>query len=122
VLTRARKHLLVALILPLLVVKAMLPAGFMPTVSDGQLRIVMCSAGLAQAGSATADESLPGERAPNCAFAVAGLAAPPPPLLTMLVPLAPCHLPAPSNAAVTATAALRRYQSPRGPPSTLLPA
>ncbi|MFO1502739.1 MAG: hypothetical protein U1F39_02865 [Steroidobacteraceae bacterium] len=73
-------HLLIALLLPLMVMRGMLPAGYMATAEDGKVRLVMCSAGLTAAGntdsgsdgndSQTAD-------AGTCLFAHATSVAPP---------------------------------------------
>ncbi len=82
--TRANRHLLIALLLPVLVFRALLPAGFMP-VSDGAgLRLVMCSDGLA-ALSSHAHEEAPasGGQDPQdrdegaCLFALSATGAPP---------------------------------------------
>lgn len=114
--SRSRKSLLAALILPLLVLKGMLPAGYMPSVEEGQLRIVMCSEGLAQQGSG--DDPLPASAAPGCAFAVASLAALPPTLPAVLAP-ASCHvlLRGAPGTCIAPVPSLKRSQSPRGPPA-----
>lgn len=44
--TRRLTRRCIALLLPLMVLRALLPAGYMPAVEHGQWRMVMCSAGL----------------------------------------------------------------------------
>jgi len=46
VISRRHIRLVIALLLPLMVLRAMLPAGYMPVAENGELRMVMCSAGL----------------------------------------------------------------------------
>lgn len=72
-----RRHLrlVLALLLPLMALRALLPAGTMPVAEDGGLRIVMCSAGLAQPGD-DGDHELP-PNAGDCPFAHAATLAPP---------------------------------------------
>ena len=75
---RRHLHLLIALLLPLMVMRGMLPAGYMAVAEDGKLRIVMCSAGLVvpgDSGSDTDDHRLPDSG--NCLFAHAATVAPP---------------------------------------------
>lgn len=78
---RNMPHLL-ALMLPLMLLRALLPAGYMPVVEQGALRIVLCSAGLALYTSAHnsdhgSDEHAPRAISADCAFAYASPAAPP---------------------------------------------
>jgi hypothetical protein len=70
-----RRRLLIALLLPVLALRVLLPGGFMPVVEAGELRIVMCAEGLQlPAGDgghpATEDGGV-------CAFAHASFNAPP---------------------------------------------
>ena len=78
--SRRHLHLLIALVLPLMVMRGMLPAGYMAAAEDGKLRIVMCSAGLAPAGDSGSGpdggDPLPGD-AGSCLFAHAASVAPP---------------------------------------------
>lgn len=81
-LTRRHTRQIIALLLPLMVLRAFLPAGFMPVAGQGELRIVMCSEGI-QAPSTTArDDGANGHQLPSgssgdCAFAHAATSAPP---------------------------------------------
>jgi hypothetical protein len=79
VLTRRRLHLVIALLLPLMALRSLLPAGYMTVAEHGTLRIVMCSAGLAlsaDAGKSSTDHQLPGDSG-TCSFAHAAVSAPP---------------------------------------------
>jgi hypothetical protein len=53
--SRRKRELWIALLLPLLTLRALLPVGHMPTVADGNLRIVMCSAGIGGTAGDTRD-------------------------------------------------------------------
>lgn len=118
--SRARLHCIVALLLPLLALKALLPPGYMPSAGDGQLRIVMCSAGLAAiTGGGHGEDAPPGDPAP-CAFAIAGVVAPPPFLAATWLPLREAALPLAAPATSRPDAPPRRYQAPRGPPISLI--
>jgi hypothetical protein len=79
VISRRRLHLLIALLLPLMVVRGMLPAGYMASAEGGKLRIVMCSAGLAPAdtrgGTDSGDQTVPDPG--HCLFAHAATLVPP---------------------------------------------
>lgn len=115
--SRSRLHLVIALLLPLLALKALLPPGYMPSAGDGQLRIVMCSAGLA-AFTDHGDPDAPPAAQDSCAFAMAGVAAPPPSIAIYWLPSSAPRLPAADGVAIAVPAtALLRSQSPRGPPA-----
>lgn len=71
----SRRRLLIALLLPVLALRVLLPAGFMPVVEAGELRIVMCAEGLqGQPGDGGHPATEDGN---NCPFAHASLNAPP---------------------------------------------
>jgi hypothetical protein len=89
VLTRHRKDLLLALLLPLIVLRALLPAGFMPVIEDGELRIVMCSDGL-QIDTGATDDTGPSHGGDNCPFAHAAVNAPP--VTTAVIAAGSLHL------------------------------
>jgi hypothetical protein len=78
VISRRRIRHVIALLLPLMVLRALLPAGFMPVAEHGELRMVMCSAGLALPGT---DHSGKGTQdhtgSDSCPFAHAAASAPP---------------------------------------------
>lgn len=117
--TRAHRYLIVALVLPLLALKAMLPAGYMSSVVDGELRIVMCSVGLAALSTSDGGDDSPGPQPPSCAFAASAIAVPPPAQM-LLAPLV-CHAVRRDVTASHATfaTALQRCQTARGPPIPL---
>jgi hypothetical protein len=76
-----RRHipLLIALLLPLMVMRGLLPAGYMAAAEDGKLRIVMCSAGLVTTGEAGSgsDSGQPSAAGTgDCLFAHAATVAP----------------------------------------------
>lgn len=81
--------LLIALLLPLMVMRGLLPAGYMASAEDGTLRIVMCSAGLVAPADSSSSEYPAGEDPGNpsvadpgqCLFAHASVPAPPAPLV-----------------------------------------
>jgi hypothetical protein len=78
--------MMIALLLPLLALRALLPAGYMPSADDEGPRMVLCSAGLA-AWSAPAGNPQPahGTARDDCPFAHAALNAPPPHLVAAVV-------------------------------------
>lgn len=75
---RRHLHPVLALLLPLMLLRALLPPGYMPVASDEGLRIVMCSAGLSTQADAPAgtDHSQTGDDG-SCLFAHAATFAPP---------------------------------------------
>jgi hypothetical protein len=118
---RRHLHLLVALLLPLIVVRSLLPEGFMPVAEDGQIRMVLCSEGLqAPAGDRDpGDHPLAGSSG-DCLFAHAS--SPAPPSVIVAVPLsvvvtndvvAAAQLPRPADT-------ILRSQFARGPPALTL--
>ena len=80
----------IALLLPLMLLRAVLPPGYMPVANDGGLRIVMCSVGL-QLNSDAGANGDHGQAADDgsCLFAHAAAFAPP--------SVAPCCPLAPSS-------------------------
>jgi hypothetical protein len=78
--TRRRLHFVLALLLPLLALRVLLPAGYMATADADGLRIVLCSEGLAAWNTPDGDPA-PHQQpdgANDCPFAHAALNAPPP--------------------------------------------
>lgn len=114
---RRHLHTVIALLLPLMVLRAILPPGYMPVATDGGLRIVMCSAGLVtQADAGTGTDHSQVSDGGSCLFAHAATFAPPgaapccaalPPALSFDVPLA-AQLPLPTGPP--------RFAAARGPP------
>ena len=117
--TRRRIRFLIALLLPLMVLRALLPAGYMPVAGNDGLRIVMCSAGLATTttGDATDRGDHPGlAGGEGCVFAHAAVAAPPPVQGVPAVRVAAGTSPdTPAESFVIST--LLRSQSARAPPA-----
>lgn len=121
---RRHLHLLIALMLPLMVLRGMLPAGYMAVADGGKLRVVMCSAGLVQPGD---DASAPDSNDPrqadsgSCLFAHAATVAPPiqhgvaraaPPVLL--------EFSAGNSAALPPTTGPPRSAAARAPPAFLI--
>lgn len=81
--SRRRLHLVLTLLLPLMALRALLPAGYMPVSENGELRVVMCSQGLMQPGDPADNGNDRGDghqlppNAGECPFAHAMVAAPP---------------------------------------------
>ncbi len=84
----SRRHLrpFIALLLPLLALRALLPPGYMPLAGADGPRIVMCGTGLSTTLSTAAGDH-PHHRLPasgnDCPFAHAAVHAPPPQLATL---------------------------------------
>jgi hypothetical protein len=117
-------HLVIALLLPLMVLRAMLPAGYMPVAENGTLRIAMCSDGFQPAAtdhsgdqqSGSGDHQLPSGSG-DCPFANAAMNAPPPAVSQSVVTVESDAGAAPAIAAPTHAASIVRVQSARGPPT-----
>jgi hypothetical protein len=112
---RRHLHLLIALLLPLMVLRGMLPAGYMPVAEGGELRMALCSDGLRSPGKDAGDHRLPGSSG-DCLFAHAAASAPPP---SCLAPAGrsvaePACIDMPAD--LPPVGFLRRSQSPRAPP------
>ena len=124
---RSHRMLLALLLLPGLLIRAAVPAGFMPAVGQGAvLTMAMCSGQAAQSvvvhpeGSPVPAD--PGQRSPQhheapCVFA-ATAGGPPPPLAAALVaaPTLPADNAHPVFAAPIARPAIRAH-APRAPPA-----
>jgi hypothetical protein len=123
VISRRHKRFVIALLLPLMVLRAMLPAGFMPVAENGVLRIALCSDGLYPAvidqgkdHEHGGNHKLPSDSG-NCPFANAAANAPPPvttPILLRIDSDAGAIL---APATPVSAASIVRVQSARGPPS-----
>jgi len=118
-------HLVIALLLPLMVLRAMLPAGYMPVAQDGTLRIAMCSDGIQPAATDHGDKSTGSGHeqssvSGSCAFANAAASAPPPAALQSIAVIEFDAGFIPAGAAPHRSASIVRVQSARGPPSLSL--
>lgn len=116
--SRRHLHLLIALLLPLMVVRGLLPTGYMPLAENGVLKMALCSDGLQRPSDAGNNDNhpLPGSNG-DCLFAHAAASAPPPSLLALPAPLVVAGQ-APESAAAQQTATvIPRAQSQRGPPA-----
>jgi hypothetical protein len=121
VVIRRHLHLCIALLLPLMVMRSLLPVGFMPVADGGQIRMVLCSAGLQLPGSDhdSGDRPLPGSGG-DCLFAHASTTAPPPVVFAAPAPV-PAAVDVVAAASLPRTAdTLLRAQSARGPPALIL--
>jgi len=114
--SRRHLHLLIALLLPLMVVRGLLPAGFMPVAQDGELRMVLCSDGLElPAGGKGSGDHAPGSGG-DCLFAHAAASAPPQAIVS-LTPFGPVEGPTfHTPRAQQWPGVIPRAQAPRGPP------
>lgn len=110
-----RRHLTIALLLPLLALRALLPAGFMPVVDAGELRIVMCADGLQlPTGDSGHSDSSGGN---DCPFAHASLNAPPVQSGAIIALRAPeFHAVTSANSHLPATTGPPRTAAARAPP------
>lgn len=125
VISRRHMHLVIALLLPLMVLRAMLPPGYMPVAENGTLRIALCSDGIYPAADNSSDKSTgSGHEQPStsgsCAFANAAASAPPPAALQSVVAIEVNAGTVPASTAPTRSASIVRVQSARGPPSLSL--
>jgi hypothetical protein len=119
-------HLVIALLLPLMVLRAMLPTGYMPVAENGAFRIALCSDGIyPTATDHSSDESTgsgheQSSTSGSCAFANSAAGAPPPAALQSIVAIEIDAGTIPASAAPTRSASIVRVQSARGPPSISL--
>lgn len=115
-----RLHLVLALLLPLMALRALLPAGYMPVSEGGELRIAMCSAGLSAPDSpdgAPADDGQLPAATDSCPFAIAGSMAPPPQSGWHVWQIQSEVAPAVPSASSVPLPTIDRAQSQRGPPA-----
>ncbi len=128
VISRRRLHLVIALLLPLLALRTLVPAGYMVTAADGGLRIVICDAGFAGGNTpahhhgdhhghqhgGTDPQPSGGE---HCPFAHAAVNAPPPLLVSgALVPLLQVTFTSRSSEQLPPATGPPRQTSARAPP------
>jgi hypothetical protein len=118
VISRRHLHLLIALLLPLMVMRSMLPAGYMPVAESGAFKIALCSDGL-QLPLSEGDRNthpLPGSNG-DCLFAHAAASAPPPSVVSVPAALEAVARAGTESAAQQTVHVIPRAQSPRGPPA-----
>jgi hypothetical protein len=114
---RRHLHLLIALLLPLMVMRGMLPAGYMPVAEGGELRMALCSDGLQLSGENGHDNHpLPGSSG-DCLFAHAAASGPPPIIIALAAPEFVEARSSESSAAQQTASVIPRAQSSRGPPT-----
>jgi hypothetical protein len=120
--SRRRLHLVIALLLPFMALRGFLPAGYMPRAEGGELRIVMCSAGLALpagGGHDDGDRRLPGHGT-DCPFALAqagGIAPPSPHGLVQVAPPRIIRLQSLTTDSLPPATGPPRRATVRGPPA-----
>ncbi|MFM1885934.1 MAG: hypothetical protein RL026_1091 [Pseudomonadota bacterium] len=119
--SRRHLNLLIALLLPLMVVRGLLPTGYMAVAEGGKLHIVMCSAGLVLPGDTDSGSNPEDHRVPdsgNCLFAHAAKVAPPVEAMVALAP-APVLVPFPSDSSTSLPPATGppRIAAARAPPA-----
>ncbi|HXC60382.1 MAG TPA: hypothetical protein VN645_13795 [Steroidobacteraceae bacterium] len=122
-LTRRRIDFVIALLLPLMVLRGLLPAGYMPVNQNGEIRIAMCSDGRYVAGTErdtrqapSGRHELPSDSSP-CPFASAAVNAAPPATSTIAFRIESDAGIVDPAAAPIGAAAVVRVQSARGPPT-----
>jgi hypothetical protein len=118
VISRRRIRGWIALLLPLMVLRALLPAGYMPVAADGELRIVMCSAGLDTLGHHDRghgqDDGTQAQQA-SCPFAHAATLAPPNAVRHQAI-ASPVGIDIAAAAQRTLPTSPYRFAAARGPP------
>jgi hypothetical protein len=120
-------RLVIALLLPLMVLRAMLPPGYMPVTANGSLHIAMCSEGLYPAATdqsggqhtGSGDHKQPSSSG-DCPFANAAVNALPPSSWQSVVTVNFDAGAALASLASIHPASIYRVQSARGPPSISL--
>lgn len=124
--SRRHTRLIIALLLPLMVLRAMLPAGYMPVAENGVLRMAMCSDGLYPAAVDQGEDRKSGDNhqlpsdSGSCPFANAAVNAAPPSISQFIVRIDSDLGGTPDFAAPVLSASIVRAQSARGPPSIFL--
>ncbi|HMA11998.1 MAG TPA: hypothetical protein VKO83_08925 [Steroidobacteraceae bacterium] len=115
---RRHLHLLIALLLPLMVMRGMLPAGYMPVAEGGVLKMALCSDGLKLPSDNGGQDHhrLPGSSG-DCLFAHAAASAPPPSIVALPAPGFTGGQSTGIPAAQQAASVIPRAQSSRGPPA-----
>jgi hypothetical protein len=120
---RSFRRAIIAILLPALLFRAAVPAGFMPEFGAGYgLRLVLCSGLVLERGAVSDDRGAPDHGDPSHLPCLFGVGAGPAPLPTLLAVTAEPPRAAPGISAYrvgVCAAAIVRAQSPRGPPGSL---
>ena len=115
----ARRHLhwIIALLLPLMVVRGLLPAGYMPVVERGEIRMALCSDGLQLSTDTqhSGKHRVPGSGG-DCPFAHTAASAPLPAALELPPVSSIGGSPSDTRSAQQPARVIPRAQRPRGPP------
>ena len=120
---RLRLYCLVAFVLPVLALRALVPAGFMAASVDGTLQIVLCRPGIMAGGHhhhhhQNSQDPAPLDVDPTCPYAQSAG-----PALMPMLPVLPAAVAMHRLEAPAATSQTQfgfgppRQQSPRGPPT-----
>jgi hypothetical protein len=121
-LLRRRRRRLTAVLLPALLLRSLIPFGFMPIASHGGLSIGLCpgEGAMPAAGAAAHSQHAhhhSGTHPPQCLFAASTAPAFAPAVLAPPAPLADAApRTAPDDACTVNLPSIRRAQSPRAPP------
>jgi hypothetical protein len=120
---RLIRQIVLALLLPALMFRAAIPAGYMPTVTSGQVSLVMCSA--VDVTTDFAAGGIKDRHGPNnsrgsspCHFAASAALAPLPESGWSAWLAVPSNVITRANAVEAHSPAVVRAQSPRGPPAS----
>ncbi len=121
--SRRHMYLVLTLLMPLLTLRALLPAGYMASPSSDGPRIVLCSGGLAAWNTPAGDSrhnQLPAA-AEDCPFALAAMHAPPPHVvLRNFAPALQTRFLSRSADELPPTTGPPRQSGARAPPATFL--
>ena len=107
----------IALLLPLMLLRALLPAGYMPVAAQDGLHIVMCSDGLAdRTAPAPGPDHSPTPDGSHCLFAHAAAFAPPQAAAAIVTPAPVAFSTAPDPVSGSTATGPPRLHTARGPP------
>jgi hypothetical protein len=120
---RARSHLLLAVILPALVLRALIPFGFMPVAGSGGPALQLCSGVAAMAGAPSGHQHHHGTGSSDgsvhalCAFAASAAPAVTPAAPAILYSAINVSCAGPTDTCGIRAPSILRAQSARAPPS-----
>ncbi len=120
--TRRRLELVVLLMLPLLLLRGLLPAGYMVDTQQGELRVVMCSDGLLPpAADGLGDNGHAVSDSADCPFALSAASAPPVQFVTGVVqPVLEARFISLAAAQLPPATGPPRLSAARAPPASFL--